>query len=114
MLPEGDGRLAQSRYLADNAESWMSDAKRIAVVGHRSVLEDGPDVCNSESEAKYSDHGEQWTDAEIYTPDMLGPDGKPRLSLARLTTEQAKALRASRRATNDGRAGGQGTVVDAG
>jgi hypothetical protein len=31
----------------------------IAVEGYRRVLEDGPEICTSESSAEYSDHGEE-------------------------------------------------------
>jgi hypothetical protein len=37
----------------------MEDAKRIAAADYRHVLEDGRDVCDSESDAEYSDHGEK-------------------------------------------------------
>jgi hypothetical protein len=40
------------------------------------VLENGPDVYNSESDSDHSDHGEEWADGEMYTTEMLGPDGK--------------------------------------
>jgi hypothetical protein len=86
----------------------MEDAKRIAVAGYRQVLEDGPEFCSSEIEAEYRDHGEQWTDAEMYTPGMLGKDGKPIHGRARLRTEQANALLAA------GRAGVRATVLGAG
>jgi hypothetical protein len=55
----------------------MDDAKRIAVAGYKQVLEDGPDVCSSESEAEYRDHGEMWLDDTMYTPDMTDKKGKP-------------------------------------
>jgi hypothetical protein len=74
----------------------MADAKRIAVAGYKQVLEDGPDVCNSESGAAYSDHGEELTG--MYTSDTLGPDRKPNLASARLTTEQANMLGATAKA----------------
>jgi hypothetical protein len=47
-----------------------------------------PDKCSSESDAEHSDHGEEL--AGICTPDMLGPDGIPKLEKARVTPEQAK------------------------
>jgi hypothetical protein len=37
----------------------MEEAKLIAVGSYWLVIEDGPDVCNSESSAQYSDHGEE-------------------------------------------------------
>jgi hypothetical protein len=72
---------------------------RIAVAGYRQVLEDRPEFC-PESQAEYSDHGEKWADEIMYTRDMLDARGKPEVSKAGLTTEQANALRAA------GRAGG--------
>jgi hypothetical protein len=32
------------------------------------VLEDGPDVCDSESDSGNSDHGEMWSNADMYRP----------------------------------------------
>jgi hypothetical protein len=58
----------------------MEDAKRIAVVGYRQVLEDGPDVCSSKSDVEYSDHGENWPDEAMHTPDMMDEKRKPVLS----------------------------------
>jgi hypothetical protein len=52
------------------------------------------DVCSSESDAEYGDHGERWSYSEMYTPEMLGPDGKPKEGPQRLPTAQANALRA--------------------
>jgi hypothetical protein len=69
----------------------MEDAKRIAVAGYRQVLEDGPEVCDSES-----GHGEMWSHAEMYTPDMLGPDGKPLTGgPLQLSAVQANSMRAA-------------------
>jgi hypothetical protein len=82
----------------------MEDAKWIAVAGYRQALEDGRDVRDSESDAEYSDHGEEWSDSEMYTLDMIDEKGKPVLGRARMTTAQANALRAA------GRAGGQVTL----
>jgi hypothetical protein len=72
-------------------------ANRIAVAGYRQVLEDGPDVCKSESDSNRSDYGGMWADSEIYRPGMIGPTGKPVLARARMTNEQANALRAQAR-----------------
>jgi hypothetical protein len=47
------------------------------------VLEDGPDVCDSESDSEHSDHGEELKG--MYAPDLLDSDRKPRLEKARLT-----------------------------
>jgi hypothetical protein len=93
MLPEGDERLSQWRELARNSSQCMEDAKRIAVAGYRQVLEDGPEVCSSQSEAEDSDNGEQALYAEMYTPDILGYGGKPVQGRASLTTEQANVAK---------------------
>jgi hypothetical protein len=46
------------------------------------VLEDGPDVCNSESSAEHSDHGKElrW----MYAVDMLDEEPKPVLERTRI------------------------------
>jgi hypothetical protein len=72
----------------------MQEAKRIAIGNYRQVLEDGPDKCDSESDNENSDHGEKWLDSEMYTPDVMNEDGKPDMTRARSSTEQANALRA--------------------
>jgi hypothetical protein len=72
----------------------MEDGKRIAVAGYRRVLEDDPEMCTSQSSAEYSDHGEEYSDSEMYTPDMLDGEGQRMLARATLTTEQANALHA--------------------
>jgi hypothetical protein len=58
------------------------------VAGYRQVLEDVPVVCNDESDAEYSDHGEVLEG--MYT------DGAS-LAGARLATAQSNALRAQSR-----------------
>jgi hypothetical protein len=59
LLSEDSPDLAKWPVLQANSVEWMEDAKRIAVAGYRQVLKDGKDVCNSESGAEYSDHGEE-------------------------------------------------------
>jgi hypothetical protein len=46
-----------------------------------------------ESGAEYSEHGEEYSDSDIDTPDMLDGNGKPILSKAMMTTEHADRLR---------------------
>jgi hypothetical protein len=104
LLPEDPEDVARFEELTGNVESWMRDAKTVAVANYRQALEDGPDVCDSESESENSDHGEQWSNAGMYTQEMLGPDGQPLEGRSRLTTEQANALRAK------GKSGGPDTV----
>jgi hypothetical protein len=72
----------------------MEDAKRIAIAGHKQVLEEGPDVRESESDSEHSDHCEQWSNADTHTPDMLGPGGKPMNGdPQQFSAEEADALR---------------------
>jgi hypothetical protein len=68
---------------ASGVGEWTEDAERIATAGYRQVL----DVCDSESETEYSDHGAKWSDSEMYTPDIMDEKGKPVLGRARMTTE---------------------------
>jgi hypothetical protein len=94
LLPEDSMNLTSWPALVQHSREWMEDAKRIAVAGYRQVLEDGPDKCDSESDAEYSDHGETWQYSE-----MLGLDGKPKGGRPQcLTTAHANALRAAAKA----------------
>jgi hypothetical protein len=72
------------------------------------ALEDGLDLCNSESSAEYSDYGEELAIADMYTPEMLDEKGKPVPERVTITEEQAERLR------NRGRAGGLVTVSGVG
>jgi hypothetical protein len=76
-----------------HVDEWVEDGKRVPVAGYGQVLEDGKDVCDSESDPEYGDHGEQWSYSEMYTPEMLGPDGKPKAGPPRLTTARRPAPR---------------------
>jgi hypothetical protein len=60
----------------------------------RQVLKDGPDTCSSESDSEKSDHGEVFQVEDMYTADMIGPDGKLlQDGPARLTAEQVALQR---------------------
>jgi hypothetical protein len=75
-LPEDSPSVGNWPVLAEEVSIWMEQAKQVAVSGYRQVLQNGPDVCNSESDSDHSDHGEEWADSEMYTAEMLCPDGK--------------------------------------
>jgi hypothetical protein len=78
----------------------MEGARRIAVASYRQVLEDGPDVCSSESDSENSDHGENWSFADMYPPDMLDEDGKPKNGgPQRLSAAQVLQLRVAAQCT---------------
>jgi hypothetical protein len=106
IVPESDPRLAKWTETSGKSEEWMEEAKAITIAGHKQVLEYDPDVCNSESEAKYSDHGEELT--AMYTSDMLDEFGNPILARAMMTREQADLLR------RHGRPGGLAAVSGVG
>jgi hypothetical protein len=81
---------------AEKVREWMEYARLIATGGYKQVLEDGPDVHGEESDSEHSDHGEDWSYATMYTPDMIGPDGKPKNGgPQRLSQEQVRAQRAA-------------------
>jgi hypothetical protein len=105
IVREDDPRLEQWSDTAGKYEEWLADAKIIAVGSYRLVLEDGPDVCTSESENEHSDHGEVLEG--MYTPDVLGSEGHPVLDRAKMTEDQARGLR-ERRAGGSGTEGGSG------
>jgi hypothetical protein len=77
-LPEDSSEVARWPVFAEKVKIWMESARQIAVGGYKKVLENGPDRCSSESDSENSDHGEMWSYESTYTPEMLGPDGKPK------------------------------------
>jgi hypothetical protein len=59
ILCELDPVLDKSIETKGRVEQLMEDAKLITGGGHKSVLEDDRDVCDSESSAEYGDHREE-------------------------------------------------------
>jgi hypothetical protein len=79
--------------IAEKVPGWMNSAAQIAVGGRKQVLEDGADVCNSESDSENEDHGEVLTG--VYTPEIkVDSQGRPMSAGHKLFQEQAKAMRA--------------------
>jgi hypothetical protein len=68
---QSDPRLEQWRETTGKVAEWMEEAETMAVAGCRRVLEDGPEMCSSESAAEYSERGEEYSGSDIYTPDMM-------------------------------------------
>jgi hypothetical protein len=54
LVPEDSARRSSWPTLGQHCTEWMEGAKRIAVAGYRQVLEDGPDMCDSEREAEHT------------------------------------------------------------
>jgi hypothetical protein len=82
ILPEDDLRISQWDETRDQDESWIEEAELIAVRAYKMVLEDGPEICTSESSGDNSDHGEEVRG--MYTPGVMS------LSEARMTEERAQ------------------------
>jgi hypothetical protein len=72
---------------------WMHSAEQVSIGGRKQVLEDGNDVCNSESDSDSEDHGSEIKDAYQGVP--TDSHGGPLGASHRVSTEQANALRAS-------------------
>jgi hypothetical protein len=97
--PEDSPNIRNWPVLEDKGSIWVEEGKQVAVSGYKQVLEDGPDVCNSESDSENSDHGEEFPDSNMFTPEMLGQDGKRIMDPQKLTPEQAERQRTAARAT---------------
>jgi hypothetical protein len=95
-LAEDSEAIGHGPVLAEKVCEWMNTACQTAAGGYRQVLENGPDKCSLESDSESEDHGEQWSYANIYTPNMLGPDRKPRSGGPQLLSKEH--LRAQRAA----------------
>jgi hypothetical protein len=86
--------------IGEKVPLWMHTAKQISVGGRRQVLEDGADVCNSESDSENEDHGEILTG--MYTSDIpVDQEGVPLTSAYKLTPEQAAVLRWAAKSTGE-------------
>jgi hypothetical protein len=97
--PEDDAwRLMKKGVEQEQATIWIADAKLTALEGHLLVLDDGLDICDSESSSE--DHGEEL--------EGMYAHGCESLAAARLTEEQVRQLR------NQGRAEGLDTGSEAG
>jgi hypothetical protein len=71
----------------------MHTAAQVSTGGRKHVLENGPDVCDSESDSENEDHGEVLSG--MYTKDIpLDSNGCPIDARHKLSAEQASALRA--------------------
>jgi hypothetical protein len=72
---------------------WMHTAAQVATGGREQVLEDGADVCNSESDSENEDHGEVLKG--VYTNEIpVDSNGQPIEARHQLTSSQAEVLRA--------------------
>jgi hypothetical protein len=87
-LREDHEQITSDPIKSVEVSKWMNTAAKVATGSRRRVLENGPDVMNSEDEdAVKDDHGDELTG--VYAPRCAS------LDQARLTAEQAAAQRAS-------------------
>jgi hypothetical protein len=86
--------------IVERVPKWMHTAKEISIGGRRQVLEDGNDVCDSESDSDNEDHGEKLTG--IYTPEIpVGEEGRPLNSAYKLSNDQSNAMRVRARCSEE-------------
>jgi hypothetical protein len=87
-LREDDDQITSHPVRAVEIAKWMITAARVATGNRRRVLEDGPDVMNSDDEdSKKEEHGE-----ELHG---MYAQGCASLEQTRLTEQQAQAQRAA-------------------
>jgi hypothetical protein len=71
----------------------MHTAEQVSVGGRKQVLEDGSDVCNSESDSDTEDHGDRLTNAYVGIP--TDSEGNPLSVEHKLANYHANAIRAA-------------------
>jgi hypothetical protein len=87
-MREDCDQLTSHPVWATKIKEWMITAARVATGSRRRVLEDGPDVMNSDDEdSKKEEHGDKLTG--------MYANGCSSFDQARLTEQQAQAQRAS-------------------
>jgi hypothetical protein len=77
--------------IADKVPLWMNMANEISIGGRGQVLEDGADLCNSESDSENEDPGDVLTGCYVGIP--LDYQGSPLSADYKLSEQQAAALR---------------------
>jgi hypothetical protein len=78
--------------IADKVQVWMHTAAQVSTGGRKQVLENGPDVCDSERDSENEDHGENLSG--MHTADIPVDSKGCRIDAqCKLSAEQASALR---------------------
>jgi hypothetical protein len=91
-LKEDSEQITQDPVMAEKVPVWMTTAAQVATGNRKMVLEDGPDVMNSDDDdALEEEHGDKLTG--VYTPGM-----DPKKGPVVLTQEQAAFQRAAAQA----------------
>jgi hypothetical protein len=98
--------------IAEKVPGWMNAAAQTSIGGRRKVLENGADVCNSESDSENDEHGEVLTG--MYTNSVpKDANGNPIGAACKLSQEQAHELREQAQAVQKPRAPSPSPVVSA-
>jgi hypothetical protein len=90
LLTSDSPKLATSDF-AEKIPLWMTLPHEISIEGRRQVLEDGADVCNSESDSENGDRGNELTGCYVGIP--LDDQGNPLSASYKLSEQQAAAMR---------------------
>jgi hypothetical protein len=88
--------------LSQCVPGWMSIAEQIATGSRHRTLEDGRDVLNSDDADDEDMKPDELTG--MYTSEMLGPDGKPKMGLPKLSPAEANRQRAAAKAARASKA----------
>jgi hypothetical protein len=89
-LKEDSEQIISDLVMAEKVPTWMSIAAQVATGNRRRVLEDGPDVWNSDGEdALKEEHGEVLTG--MYTSEMDPEKGPVKLTRMQVATQKAAA-----------------------
>jgi hypothetical protein len=89
-LREDSEQITQNPVMAQKVPVWINTAAQMATGNRKMVLEDGPDVMNSdEDDAPKEDHGEVITG--MYTSEMDQNQGPVKLTPAQVAAQKAAA-----------------------
>jgi hypothetical protein len=102
IVNESSKYVTNDPMLSQCVPGWMSIAEQIATGCRHRTLEDGRDVMNSDEEDDESMEPDKLTGC--YTAEMLGPDGKPKMGLPKLSAAEANRQRAAARAAKASKA----------
>jgi hypothetical protein len=96
IVNESSEYVTTDPVLSQCVPNWMSLAEQIATGCRHRTLEDGRDVMNSDEEDDENMVPDKLTG--MYTAEMLGPDGKPKVGLPKLSPAEASRQRAAAKA----------------
>jgi hypothetical protein len=89
-LREDSEQITSDPAMAEKLPTWMCIAAQVATGNRRRVLEDGPDVMNSDEEdAVKEEHGDEITDG--YTSEMDPEKGPVKLTRSQVATQEVAA-----------------------